>query len=86
MEFSSAEWDKVSSEFEVLIKEYYDNYDSYSSAEKSEINEAIGRVSAAAVKCGAKGVASVAASVLEEYPMINGLLQGAKGFFDSLFE
>jgi len=83
--YTLEQWEKSNVEFEKLIDDYIENYDKYSIAEKKEINAAIGRYSAAALKSGAQDVASEVEDMLDELPgNIDALVEGAKGFLEGL--
>ena len=85
MKMTEAQWEKSNAQFEKLIKEYIDNYDSFNSSQKKEINNAIGRYSSAALKSGIGSAAEAVNSILEELPVaLNGLLEGVKGFLEGL--
>ena len=82
---SPEQWDKCNQQFEALIQEYSDKYDSFDSAQKKEINKAIARYSKAAVLSGISGAADTVSRVLEEIPgVLDGLLEGVGGFLEGL--
>ena len=82
---SEAQWKKCNDQFEKLVQEYADNYDSFNASQKKEINKAISRYCTAAIKSGISGAAEVVSGILEELPdTLNGLLEGAKGFLEGL--
>lgn len=84
-EMSPDQWDKCNQQFEALIQEYSDKYDSFDSAQKKEINKAIARYSKAAVLSGISGAADAVSRVLEEIPgVLDGLLEGVGGFLEGL--
>ena len=49
-----------------MVKEYKDNYNSFSRDEKKQINKAITKYSAAAVKYGVSNVAKDAMDIIED--------------------
>lgn len=84
-DMSKEQWDKCNAQFEKLIQEYSDNYDSFTGTQKKEINNAIARYSKAAIKSGISGVADVVNGIMEELPgALNSLLEGVGGFLEGL--
>lgn len=83
--FSEAQWERANETFEKLVDEYVDNFRSFKSSERKEINKAIAKYSAAAVKSGVKNVSSEINDILDELPdSVDGLLDGAMGFLEGL--
>ena len=82
---SEAQWEKCNAQFEKLVKEYADHYDSFNASQKKEISNAIARYCAAALKSGISNAAEIANGILSELPnTLNGLVEGAKGFLEGL--
>jgi len=83
--YSMDQWEQSNEKFEEFVEEYVENYGSYSPAERKEINRAIARYSAAAVKSGVHGVASEVESFLDDVPdVIDEVIDGAKTFLQEL--
>ena len=83
--YSEAQWDKANAQFEKLIQEYVDNYDSFNREQKKEINKAIAKYSAAVLKSGVGNAIGVMQDILSELPStLNDILDGAKGFLEGL--
>ena len=62
-----------------------DKYDTFSADEKKEINAAIGKYTATALKCGAKDAVKQINALLKQVPgAVDTALEGAKGFFEEL--
>ncbi len=84
-DMSEAQWTKCNEQFEKLVQEYVDNYDSFDSSQKKEINKAIGRYCSAAVKSGISSAAEVASSILNELPgALDSVLDAGRGFLEGL--
>jgi len=83
--YSLEQWEQSNEQLEEFVEEYLENYGSYSPAERKEINRALARYSAAAVKSGAHGVASEVESFLDDIPdVIDEFVDGAKTFLQEL--
>ena len=67
--FSEAQWENANDQYEKLVEQFNENADKFNAEQKKEINAAIGRYQAAALKAGLKE----AAGAVEE------LVEGAKG-------
>ena len=72
--FSEAQWENANDQYEKLVEQFNENADKFNAEQKKEINAAIGRYQAAALKAGLKE----AAGAVEE------LVEGAKGFLEGL--
>lgn len=84
-DMSKEQWDKCNEQFKNLVQEYSDNYDSFTSDQKKEINTAIARYGKAAVASGISGVTETVTGILNEIPgALNGLLEGIGGFLEGL--
>ena len=82
---TEAQWEKYNAQFEKLITEYSENYDSFTRAQRKEINNAIGRYSKAVIRSGVQSATEIMNDILEELPgTINSLLEGARDFLDGL--
>ena len=49
-DFTPAQWEKANAQFEKLVNQYVDKYDKLSGEDKKEINAAIGKYTATALK------------------------------------
>ena len=84
-EFTPEQWEKTNAQFEKLVQQYVDKYDTFSADEKKEINAAIGKYTATALKCGAKDAVKQINALLKQVPgAVDTALEGAKGFFEEL--
>ena len=72
--FSKEQWNKVSAQFDKLMEQFNQNQDKFNAEQKKEINSAIGRYQAAVLKAGIGEVGKA----------IEGAIEGAKGFLESL--
>ena len=72
--FSEAQWENANDQYEKLVEQFNENADKFNAEQKKEINAAIGRYQAAALKAGLKE----AAGAVEE------LVEGTKGFLEGL--
>lgn len=78
-EWDTEDWAMSKKEYKALLKEYKENYNSFSAEEKAEINKAIGRYNGLLVKEGLEDVGGV----LEDFGQrIPSLIEG----FVSAFE
>ena len=57
-DFTPAQWEKANAQFEKLVNQYVDKYDKLSGEDKKEINAAIGKYTATALKCGVRSTPS----------------------------
>lgn len=73
--YTQEQWDKVSAQFDGLLKEYKERYDSFTPEERARINKAIGRFSKAATVHGATKVSN----------SINEFMAGVGGKLDDFF-
>ena len=84
-DFTPEQWEKTNAQFEKLVQEYVDDYDKYSTEEKKEINAAIGKYTATAIKCGVADAAKEVNSLLKKIPdSIDAAIEGARGFLEEL--
>ncbi len=79
------QWEKANAQFEKLVNQYVDKYDKLSNEDKKEINAAIGKYTATALKCGvADGLKQINALLKKVPSAIDTAAEGAKGFFEEL--
>ena len=84
-DYTPAQWEKANAQFEKLVQQYVDKYDTFSNDEKKEINTAIGKYTATALKCGVSDGLKQINALLKKVPgTLDSALQGVKGFFDEL--
>ena len=77
--------EKANAQFEELVQQYVDRYDKLSNEDKKQINVAIGKYTATALKCGvADGVKQIEALLKQIPSALDTALEGAKGFFEEL--
>ncbi|MBQ3438419.1 MAG: hypothetical protein IJG35_00365 [Bacteroidales bacterium] len=84
-DFTPEQWEKTNAQFEKLVQQYVDKYDSFSADDKKVINAAIGKYTATALKCGASDVVKQVKALLKQVPdSVNSAIEGAKGFLEEL--
>ena len=84
-DYTPAQWEKTNAQFEELVQQYVDRYDKLSNEDKKQINAAIGKYTATALKCGvADGVKQIEALLKQIPSALDTALEGAKGFFEEL--
>ena len=84
-DYTPAQWEKANAQFEELVQQYVDRYDKLSNEDKKQINVAIGKYTATALKCGvADGVKQIEALLKQIPSALDTALEGAKGFFEEL--
>ena len=84
-DYTPAQWEKANAQFEDLVQQYVDKYDKLTNEEKKEINAAIGKYTATALKCGVSDSLKQIDALLKQVPSaIDTALEGAKGFFEEL--
>lgn len=74
--YTQEEWNKMASEFDTLLNEYKENYDSFTEEERSEINRAMGKFAKAAT---VHGVTQVSKS-------LGAFMSGFSGKVDNFFD
>ena len=74
--YTKEEWENMAAQFDTLLNEYRDNYDSFTDDERSEINKAIGKFAKAAA---VHGVSQVSKS-------LGSFLSGFSGKVDNFFD
>jgi len=84
-DFTPGQWEKTNAQFEKLVQQYADKYDSFSSDERKEINTAIGKYTATALKCGMTDVVKQANNLLKHVSdKMETAAEGTKGFLEEL--
>ena len=84
-DYSPKQWEKANAQFEKLVQQYVDKYEKLSNEDKKEINAAIGKYTATALKCGvADGLKQINALLNQVPSVIDSAAEGAKGFLEEL--
>ena len=84
-DFTPKQWENANAQFEKLVQQYVDKYDKLSNEDKKEINAAIGKYTATALKCGvADGLKQINALLKKVPSAIDTAAEGAKGFLEEL--
>ena len=84
-DFTPKQWEKANAQFEKLVQQYVDKHDKLSKEDKKEINAAIGKYTATALKCGvADGLKQIQALLKQVPSSIDTAVEGAKGFLEEL--
>ena len=84
-DFTPKQWEKANAQFEKLVQQYVDKYDKLSNEDTKEINAAIGKYTATALKCGAANGLKQINALLKEIPSaIDTAAEGAKSFLEEL--
>jgi hypothetical protein len=84
-DWSPEKWEKANAQFEKLVQQYVDKYEKLSTEDKKEINAAIGKYTATALKCGVSGGLTQINDLLKQVPSaIDTAVEGAKGFLEEL--
>jgi len=84
-EMTPAQWEKANAQFEKMVQEYTDNFDSFTAEQKKEINTAIGKYSAAAIKSGLKDAAKEIDSLVKKIPeSVDAAVEGLNEFLKEL--
>ena len=84
-DWSPKQWEKANAQFEQLVQQYVDKYDKLSNDDKKEINAAIGKYTATALKCGvADGLKQIDALLKQVPNAIDTATEGVKGFLEEL--
>ena len=82
-DYTPEQWEKTNAKFEKLVQQYIDKYDKLSNEDKKEINAAIGKYTATALKCGAANGLKQINALLKEIPSaIDTAAEGARGFLE----
>ena len=84
-DYTPQQWEKSNAQFEKLVQQYIDKYDKLSNDDKKEINAAIGKYTATALKCGAANGLKQVDELLKKVPSaIDTAAEGVKGFLEEL--
>ena len=84
-DWTPKQWEKANAQFEKLVQQYVDKYDKLSKEDKKEINAAIGKYTATALKCGVSDGLKQINALLKQVPSaIDTAVEGAKGFLEEL--
>ena len=84
-DYTPQQWEKSNAQFEKLVQQYIDKYDKLSNDDKKEINAAIGKYTATALKCGAANGLKQIDELLKQVPAaIDTATEGVKGFLEEL--
>ena len=84
-DWSPKQWENANAQFEKLVQQYVDKYDKFSDDDKKEINAAIGKYTATALKCGAANGLKQIDELLKKVPSaIDTATEGVKGFLEEL--
>ena len=84
-DYTPQQWEKSNAQFEKLGQQYIDKYDKLSNDDKKEINAAIGKYTATALKCGAANGLKQIDELLKQVPAaIDTATEGVKGFLEEL--
>ena len=84
-DYTPKQWEKSNAQFEKLVQQYIDKYDKLSNDDKKEINAAIGKYTATALKCGAANGLKQINDLLKQVPAaIDTATEGVKGFLEEL--
>ena len=84
-DWSPKQWEKANAQFEQLVKRYEENYKKYDSDAKKQINAAIGKYMAAAIKCGVSDGLKQVREILNAIPTaVGSATEEAKGFLEEL--
>ena len=84
-DFTPQQWEKTNAQFEKLVQQYIDRYDKLSNEDKKEINAAIGKYTATALKCGVSDGLKQINALLKQVPSaIDSAAEGVKGFLEEL--
>ena len=84
-DYTPQQWEKSNAQFEKLVQQYIDKYDKRSNDDKKEINAAVGKYTATALKCGAANGLKQIDELLKQVPAaIDTATEGVKGFLEEL--
>ena len=68
--FSKSDWDKASDQFSKLMDEYTENYNTFNSDQRKQINSAITKYAGLAAKSGVKSALKVVSDMLNQLPSL----------------
>lgn len=84
-DYTPEQWEKANAQFEKLVQKYVNDFDGISADDKKEINAAIGKYMATALKCGVSGGLKQINALLKQIPAaVGSAAEGAKGFLEEL--
>ena len=84
-DYTPAQWEKANAQFEKLVQQYVDKYDKLSNEDRKEINAAIGKYSATALKCCVSNGLKQINALLKQVPTaIDNTTEGVKGFLEEM--
>ena len=84
-DYSPKQWEKANAQFEKLVQQYVDKYDKLSKEDRKEINAAIGKYLATALKCGLSDGLKQINNILNSIPSaVNSAAEGTKSFLEEL--
>lgn len=75
-DYTEADWEKSRQEYEEYVQEIKDNYDSYSTAEKVKMAEAMGRYNSILIQNGIGNATETIGDLFDQIPeVINGVIK-----------
>lgn len=84
-DYTPEQWKKSNAQFEKLVQRYEEKYETFSADEKKEINAAIGKYIATALKCGVSDGLKQINEILNSIPSaVNSAAEGTKSFLEEL--
>ena len=84
-DWTPKQWENANAQFEKLVQQYVDKYEKLSNEDKKEINTAIGKYTATALKCGVSDGLKQINALLKQVPStIDTATEGVKGFLEEL--
>lgn len=84
-DYTPEQWKKSNAQFEKLVQRYEEKYETFSADEKKEINTAIGKYIATALKCGVSDGLKQINEILNSIPSaVNSAAEGTKSFLEEL--
>lgn len=84
-DYTPEQWKKSNAQFEKLVQRYEEKYETFSADEKKEINAAIGKYIATALKCGVSDGLKQINEILNSIPSaVNSATEGTKSFLEEL--
>lgn len=83
--YTPEQWEKSNAQFEKLVQRYEEKYETLSTDDKKEINAAIGKYLATALKCGVSDGLKQINNILNSIPSaVNSAAEGTKSFLEEL--
>ena len=84
-DYTPKQWEKANAQFEKLVQRYEEKYETFSADEKKQINAAIGKYMATALKCGVSDSLKQAREILNDIPSaVGSATEGVKSFLEEL--